>query len=120
MSVRKASPFRTIGGARLLQLRGIGVADYRDLERPSDNGLMAGPEERTVTLELTYDEAVVLFEWTHPHEDQDYAEPMFIDKAEEVAFWSLTAVLEPLIDEVFSSTYRDVLEAAKSRLTPED
>jgi hypothetical protein len=81
---------------------------------------MQPAEQRSVSLELTYDEALVLFEWMHRHEDENYSGQFFLDKAERVAVYSLTASLEPLIDEVFSSNYGDVIEAAKTRLAHEE
>ena len=80
---------------------------------------MTQPDGRSVDLKLTHDEALVLFEWTHRQEDEHYNGKFFIDAAEQVAVWNLTASLEPLIEELFSSTYREALQAAKSRLVGE-
>lgn len=80
---------------------------------------MSKSEERTVDVTLTYDEALVLFAWSHRQEDERYKGKFFIDKAEQVAVWNITASLENLIDEVFSPTYGNAVDAAKRRLVGE-
>lgn len=72
-----------------------------------------GPDEVVATI--SYAEAVVLFELLHRWEDRgiDRRLDLFEDKAEQVALWDLTALLEPIIDEVFSPTYVATLADAR-------
>ena len=77
---------------------------------------MSQPIDRTVTLTLGYDEAVVVFEWAHRHEDENYSGRFFSNDAERVAIANLTASLEPEVDEVFGPNYGEVVEAAAKRL----
>jgi len=82
-----------------------------------DTGAMA--QEPTVTLTLTHDEALVLFEWSHRHEDENYKGSFFIDRGEQVAVWNLAASLEPLLVEPFDPNYSELVSAAKVRLVGE-
>jgi hypothetical protein len=68
-----------------------------------------------VAATLSYDEAFVLFELLHRWEDQRvYESAQVEDQAEQRVLWDLTASLEPLIDEVFSADYSEVLERCRS------
>jgi hypothetical protein len=73
------------------------------------------PSER-VRVELTPDEALVLFAWTQRHEAEGWNGPAFVDEGERVAVQNLTAALEPLVDVVFSPDFARLLDAAKARL----
>lgn len=80
---------------------------------------MAGQEDqgdRVVGLQLSRDEALVLFDWIHRIEDQRRFRQVVDNSAEVVALWSLSAVLEKALDEPFDPTYGDLVRAASERL----
>jgi hypothetical protein len=64
-------------------------------------------------LELTGDEALVLFEWLSRLDEQD----AFIkDLAEEKVLWSLHGQLEKVLTEIFQPNYSELVEQARARL----
>ena len=65
-------------------------------------------------LELTEDEALVLFEWLSRLDERD--EPPCEDPAEEHVLWSLHGQLEKQLVEPFQENYRQLLESARMRL----
>ncbi|GEM_PF-1119802 len=68
-----------------------------------------------VTIQLSRDEAVVLFEWLHRCEDEDgFSLPEH--HAEQVALWNLSALLERELVEPFKQNYRQLVEGATERL----
>jgi hypothetical protein len=68
-----------------------------------------------VVIELSRDEALVLFEWLHRSEDQDrVSQPEH--QAEQVALWNLSALLERALVEPFSQNYRQSVADARERL----
>jgi hypothetical protein len=74
-------------------------------------------ESGDVTITLTSDEALVLFELLHRWEDTDrVSTPQH--KGEQVALWNLSALLERELTEPFDSQYGDLVAAAKARLAP--
>jgi hypothetical protein len=80
------------------------------------------PEE--VTLRLTKAEALVLFEWLHRNEDRDESKTAryydIVDSAERIALWNLSCDLESALAEPFSSEYKQLVEAARAELRPQD
>jgi hypothetical protein len=69
-------------------------------------------DDRTVVITLEYQEAVVLSDLLHRWElaaTRDFEHP-----AETRLLNDLTAVFEPLIDEVFSNDYGQVVEDARN------
>jgi hypothetical protein len=72
-----------------------------------------------VTITLTSDEALVLFDLLHHWEDADRVS-VPRHKAEQVALWNLSALLERELIEPFDAKYRDLISAARDRLTPPD
>lgn len=76
---------------------------------------MADPGD--VSISLTADEALVLFELLHRWEDDDrVTAPRYA--AEQVALWNLSALLERELREPFKPDYADLLALARARLTP--
>jgi hypothetical protein len=74
-------------------------------------------ETGDVTITLTADEALVLFELLHRWEDADrVSAPQH--KGEQVALWNLSALLERELREPFDAQYGDLVAAARDRLTP--
>jgi len=71
-----------------------------------------------VTLSLTRDQALVLFEWL-TREDEKGAIPVS-HPAEQRVFWDLESMLESALAEPFASNYDEILAAARSRLTNEE
>ena len=67
-------------------------------------------------MQMTQDEALVLFEWIQGQEDLD---AIVEDPAELDVLQSVTCALEALLVEPFRADYTDVVEAARSRLRPE-
>jgi hypothetical protein len=67
-----------------------------------------------VTLTLSRDEAIVLFEWLHRLNAEESRR--FEDQAEERVLWNLEASLESTLVEPFKPEYDDILAAARSRV----
>jgi hypothetical protein len=76
---------------------------------------MADPEG--VSISLTGDEALVLFELLHRWEDQEQVS-VPRNEAEQVALWNLSAALEKVMREPFGPEYARLLSEAQARLTP--
>ena len=76
-------------------------------------------DRQFVTVRLTHDEALVLFDITQRLNEDDCFGELATDQAELVTWWNLTAALEPLIDEAFSPDFDQRLSAAKARLVAE-
>ena len=71
--------------------------------------------EEPVTVELTADEALVVFEWLHRCEDEGaYRQPEH--RGELVALWNLSAALERTLVQPFQSDYASLVDQARSRL----
>jgi hypothetical protein len=69
---------------------------------------------KAVTLSLSNDEALVLFEWiTRFNSD---AKSAFEDQAEQRVLWDLEAQLESVLTEPLSATYRESLALARARV----
>ena len=73
---------------------------------------------KPVQLDLTTDEALVLFERLSQLDKED-AIPAG-DPAEQQAFWNLLASLEKALPEILQEDYAERVEAAKSRLSGQD
>jgi hypothetical protein len=71
---------------------------------------------QNVTLTLSHDEVIVLFNWLHRLEDDNQFERLAMDKAELVMLWNLNAATESAVDKVFSPAFKSDLDAAKARL----
>ena len=69
---------------------------------------------KDVTLTLSPDEAVVLFDWLHRFNSEK--KHRFEDQAEQRALWNLEASLESTLVELFKPEYGEILAAARSRL----
>lgn len=72
-----------------------------------------------VTVTLTRDEALVLFELLHRWEDDDTVDGL-IEPGEDVALWALSCTLETLLIEPFRPDYLELVAAARTRLRGED
>jgi hypothetical protein len=67
-----------------------------------------------VRLELTGDEALVLFEFLARFDDNNMLAVQ--DQAEERALWNLHCVLQKQLVEIFHPDYKELLTAARDRL----
>ena len=71
-----------------------------------------------IKVEITNDEALVLFEFLSRYSDTD---TLSIEhQSEQRALWNLTCVFEKTINEAFGSDYKKSLEAARNRLQDEN
>lgn len=68
------------------------------------------PDE--VVVRLTSAEALVLFDMLHDHEDTDLDYLPIRNKAEQIALWSLSCVLETILVEPFEENYDELVAAA--------
>jgi hypothetical protein len=71
-----------------------------------------------VTLELTADEALVLFEWLSRSSPSDQPAP-YADRAEQIALWNLECLLERVLVEPFDPDYDALVQAARTALRGE-
>lgn len=74
--------------------------------------------ENDVTLRLTADEALVLFEWLHRCEDQGVIVQPEHD-GERTALFNLSALLERELVEPFQQNYGELVDRARARLAGE-
>jgi hypothetical protein len=69
-----------------------------------------------VTVKLSSDEALVLFELLHRWEDTDWHENADLLPGERTVLWALSARLETQLVEPFDPGYRDLVDQARERL----
>ena len=72
-----------------------------------------------VTISLTSDEALILFDVLHRWEDEDRVSAPS-HQAERVALWNLSALLEREPREPFDPRYADLVTDARARLAPSE
>lgn len=81
-------------------------------------------KQSPLKLELTPDEALVLFEWLSKMDDGAALEPLIEHWSEQLVLWTILTQLERALAEPFDPKYADLLEAARERLVagiaPED
>lgn len=70
-----------------------------------------------VTLKVTKDEALVLFDFLSRFSNEDKLSIQ--DQAEERALWNLTCVFEKQLAEPFDKNWPHIIEAARNRLRDE-
>lgn len=68
-----------------------------------------------VTVTLTSDEALVLFELVHRWEDSGEIATALMP-GEQIALWALSGRLESILVEPFETNYNDLVERARQRL----
>jgi len=71
-----------------------------------------------IKIELSADEALVLFEYLSRFSDTGKTE--FEDKSKKIALWNLTCLLEKVMVEPFKPNYGELVHAARVRLRGED
>jgi hypothetical protein len=69
-----------------------------------------------VTVTLTSDEALVLFELLHRWEDAGAIDGA-LKPGEQTALWALSARLESILVEPFDAHYQQLVQSARSRLS---
>ncbi len=72
-----------------------------------------------LTVQLTHDEGLVLFELLHRWEDADRVSAT-LDRAEQVALWSLSAALEKVLSEPLDADFGHLVSMARTRLAPSE
>jgi hypothetical protein len=71
--------------------------------------------ENKISLNLTREEAIVLFEFvTSLNKREDLS--LFQDQSEERVFWDIEASLESVMDEIFDKNYIDILLNSRIKL----
>ena len=68
--------------------------------------------KKPVTIELTGDQALVLFEWIKRFNEQEDED--FEDQAEERVLWDIEAILEKALVEPFEQDYDRLLVEARA------
>lgn len=71
-------------------------------------------------LELSSEEALVLFEWLARTADEDALESTFVDKAEELVLWTIEGQLEKELVAPFRTDYDRLLQAARDAIRGPD
>lgn len=72
----------------------------------------------SVYLRMSRDEALVLFEWVHRHEDADVdLSQMVSHPAERETLWAISAALEKLLPEPFRNDYQGLVRRARDRIS---
>lgn len=69
---------------------------------------------KPVNIELTGDQALVLFEWIKRFNEQDQED--FEDQAEERVLWDVEAMLEKAMSEPFGGDYDGLLAKARKNV----
>lgn len=72
-----------------------------------------------VNLELSPDEALVLFEWLSRTDQDDALEPLVEHWSEQLALWAVLGKLEGVLAEPFDPSYKELLLAARERMVAE-
>ena len=72
-------------------------------------------QNQKVKLELTKDEAIILFEIIDRLNKSD-GKIEIQDQAEQRMFWNIECLLEKELEEPFCNNYNEIVELAKKRL----
>ena len=75
-------------------------------------------ENEKIEIQLTRDEAIVLFEFLSRFSDTDKLN--IEHQSEERALWNLTCVFEKTLSESFRNNYKEILKSARKRLQDSD
>lgn len=71
-------------------------------------------DQHKVAIELTREEALVLFDWISRFNKREDA--VFEDQAERRVLWDIEAMLESTLDEPFRPDYETPLAAARGKV----
>ena len=69
-----------------------------------------------VQIQLTHDEALVLCDWLWKRDRDDALEPLIEHWSEQLVLWSVHALLEKTLPELFDPDYARLVAAARERL----
>ena len=72
-------------------------------------------ENNKLSLELTKNEALVLFEFLHRFNEIEKKD-LFVDQAEERIMWDLEALLEKQLTEPFKNDYKELVRKAREQV----
>ncbi len=68
-----------------------------------------------IIIELTKDEAIVLFEFLDEFNKKDNKE-LFSDQAEQRVLWDIECVLEKQLSEPFKADYLEIVRQARKKI----
>jgi hypothetical protein len=77
--------------------------------------MKANNEKKNISIKLSEDEAVVLFEWLHNFNEEE-RHTLFQDQSEERILFDLEAELEKVVSGIFAGNYKDILLKARERI----
>ena len=80
---------------------------------------MNQPDEDWVTIRLTKDEAIVLFEFLGRFNERD-RDALFEDQAEQRVLWDIECILEKRLAEPFRADYPEIVRRARERVRDEE
>jgi len=72
-------------------------------------------ENNQITIKLTKDESLVLFEFLSRFNQTDHAD-IFADQSEQKILWTIEGQLEKILVEPFNPDYMDIIKEARNRL----
>ena len=70
--------------------------------------------EEKIQINLTKDEAIILFEFLSRFSNEDILE--ISDQSEERVLWNIQCDLEKILSEPFSEKYKEILEKDRDRI----
>ena len=74
-------------------------------------------DQQNITLTITKDEALVLFEFLARFNENESDRPdIFEDQAEQRVLWNIECLLEEQLEEPFRPEYIDLLHAARNKV----
>ncbi len=80
---------------------------------------MNQPDEDRVTIRLTKEEAIVLFEFLGRFNERDRDE-LFEDQAEQRVLWDIECILEKRLAEPFRADYPAIVRRAREQVRDEE
>ncbi|MBI3560325.1 MAG: hypothetical protein HY080_01215 [Gammaproteobacteria bacterium] len=72
-------------------------------------------EQDSITVTLSKDEALILFDWISRLNETDHPE-VFADNAEKLVLFNLEALLEKMLVEPFDANYAQIVADARERI----
>ena len=77
--------------------------------------MKAKKENGNILITFSGDEAIVLLEWLHNFNEEQYLD-LFQDQAEERILFDLEAELEKTISDTFDNSYQEILLKAREKI----